>query len=558
MSNDTVSIEEQLLQPNPFEPMLEPFMSPMAMSYFALIVVLLILKNIQPRNSVLGKARLATPAEVRKATQKGRRQIAEAKLTRSALELHPNLVLANVQPAMALVGQSGSGKTESVMNPALHSAIDQDWTIFCFDVKGEFLRTHGAYALAKGYDLYHYYPGHKCDGLNFLKFMNGKYDAKTAEEIAKIMEMNFGEPGERKDGFFSPQGVAALRLAFMMAKATCYPDLVTAWKFLSLPNFAKRMAKAKELNLLGEELDFGTWISEASTPLRTMSESGRTIDGILGTSMTNFLRMVDSSIIPCLTNHTIPLDMRGKQIVFFQLDETAQSATAPLVAAAIHMLITRNLRAGVNRTNPLGLFLDEFDSIYLPNIQDYINKMRSYGLVTLLSYQSNAQLYRRYSKNSAISILSSCKTKIYFNTGHHQTAQELSTDIGKTEVKYKTESKTFGKNPSRNQSEHIQLTDLVTANEVNEQKEGEAYIKSPGWGHRAYKHQFPEHHPHKKLWKETCPQIWDEKIVPYRTAEIEKMQGDNEVALINREVIAEANLPSEKELEMLSKLLVAA
>lgn len=558
MSNNTVLIKETSQQSSPLDSILKPFMSPMAMGCFALIIVLLILKNIQPQKSVLGKARFATSREVKQGCEKGKRQIAAGKTTKSALEL-ADITLADVQPAVAVIGRSGEGKTTNVADEAIKSAIDQGWTNLVFDIKGDFVKKHAAYALSKGYKVFHYYPGHPCDGLNFLEFMADKHDAKTAEEIAKIMEANFGEPGERKDGFFSPQAVAALRLAFMMAKATCYPDLVTAWKFLSLPNFAKRLAKAHELGLLREDLDFGTWISEASTSLRSMAESGRTIDGILGTSMTNFQRMIDPSIVPCLINNDIPLDLNGKEIIFFQLDEEAQSATAPLVATAINMLLVRNLKAGKVRSNPLGLFLDEFDSIYLPNIQNYITKMRSYGLVAMLSYQSNAQVYRRYSKDRAISILSSCPTKIYFNSGHTETAEQLAKSLGKTEVKFKTQSRSYGgKQPTRSISEHLQVKDLLEAHENQEQMPGEVVAISPGWKNRAYKHKFKLNEENQAMWNDKCIPEWNNNVLPFRIEKIKERDKDSTVEIINREVIADCNMPKAKELEVWGEMKIMA
>lgn len=558
MSKNTVLIKEQpITQPyNPLQPILETFFNPMTMGYFGLLIVLLIVKNFQIEKSVLTDARFATPREVKQGNQKGLEQIARGKIASSALQLE-DITISDIQPAMAVVGKSGMGKTRYVIDPAIRSAIDQGWSNLVFDVKGELIRKHAAYALAQGYEVYIYAPGFPySDGLNFLEFMADKNDAKTAEEIAKVMEANFGEPGEKKDGFFSPQAVAALRLVFMMAKSTCYPDLVTAWKFLSLPNLAKRLRAAHEFQYF-EASDLGTWIKEAATPLRSMADSGKTVQGILGTSMTNFLRIIDQSIVPCLIDNTIPLDLTGKQIVFFQLDEQAQSATAPLVATAINMLLVRNLNANVERENPLGLFLDEFDSISLPNIKDYINKMRSYGLVALLAYQSDAQIYHRYTRDYSISILSSCTIKVYFNPGHQETAEKISKSVGEKEVKYTLTSRSYGgRHPTRNVSEQIKLIPLMTANKIKRMKEREVIIDdNPGFNNQPHKKKFKKNRRNNVLWRETLPDIWFKEIKPYREAKIaERMNADVDVELSDREVIAESNMPSERELKVLQTI----
>ena len=117
--------------------------------------------------------------------------------------------------------------------------------------------------------------------------------------------------------------------------------------------------------------------------------------------MTNFQRLMDRSLLPSLTEHTIPLDLPGKQIVFFQIDEQNEAATAPLVATALSMLVKRNLNASVKRETTLGLWLDEFDSISLPDIKNWINRFAEYGMVATLSYQSNSQVKLRYSRDYA-------------------------------------------------------------------------------------------------------------------------------------------------------------
>ena len=556
MKNSSILVREQPSQTSPFQPVLDSFGSPMIMGCFALVVVLLLLQAFSGRKTVLSDARFASHREIKQGNKKGLTQIAKGEIASSALQLE-DITISDVQPAIAVVGKSGMGKTRYVIDPSLRSAIDQGWTNLVFDIKGDLIRKHAPYALAKGYKVYIYAPGFPySDGLNFLEFMKDKDDAKTAEEIAKVMEANFGVPGERKDGFFSPQAVAALRLVFMMAKSTCYPDLVTAWKFLSLPNLAKRLRTAHKYEYF-ESSDLGVWVKEASTALRSMADSGKTVQGILGTSMTNFQRIIDPSIVPCLTNHTIPLDLRGKQIVFFQLDEQATSATAPLVAAAINMLLIRNLNAEVKRDNPLGLFLDEFDSISLPNIKDYITKMRSYGLIALLAYQSDAQVYHRYTRDYAVSILSSCTTKMYFNPGHLETAERVSKSLGQKEAKYNLNSRSRGgRGATRNTSEQLKLIPLIAANKINQMATAEVIIiDNPGFSNRPYKKKFRINKRNNVLWRKTLPDIWFEKIKPCREKKIQKLMSEEiDKTIEDREIVAEANMPSEQEIEELQHI----
>ena len=533
---------------NPFEPLMGYFKSPIAWLYVVLLIALLILKNINGmgKKNVLANARFARASEIRKGAKKGERQIIEGKANRAALQLE-HLTLPDLQPAFAIFGRSRGGKTRSIGHPAVMNAIDQGWTNLVLTVKGDMFRFHAAYALAMGYEVYVYAPGTKySDGFNFLKLMEDENDAKTAEEIARVFDANFGKPGEKKDSFFSPQGVAALRLMFMLAKSSPYKDLLSAWKFLSLPNIAERLEAASRHGGLS------TWLEEAATAIRSLADIGETVGGILATAMTHFQRIVDRSILPCLLNDTIPTELSGKQIVFFQIDENAVSATAPLVAAAIHMLVTRNANAKICRQNTLGLFLEEFDSIVFPDIKTYITRFAEYGMVTMISTQSEAQVEEIYGNKMTKSILSSCGTKIYFNVAHPETAANISRALGKKQIEYKTESVTRGKGTTRNTNEHIQAVPLVHDREINEQDVGECIIMgSSGFNYRPYKTKIKIDKRNDDQWEKN-EQIWFEKIQPHREKQIAAITEDLEIAIINRKEIAEATLLTNSEWKLVT------
>ncbi|MGB5712430.1 MAG: type IV secretory system conjugative DNA transfer family protein [Waterburya sp.] len=536
-------------QPSPLDPLIAPLFTPMGISYAALFVFLLILKNFHGgQKNILADGRFALCKEVRQGEKLGRQQIARAVPNKAALKLD-RLILPDLQPAIAVVGRSRGGKTRSIVDPGIKSAIEQGWTNLVLDVKGNLMKKHAALAYAQGYDVYVYAPGFPySDGMNFLKFMEDPTDAKKAEEIATVLEANFGEPGARKDNFFSPQGVALLKLVFMLAKASPFPDLLSAWKFLSLPDLAGRLDAAHQFDQFNCEGGIGSWIGEAAVALRSVAHAEETSVGIVGSAVTNFQRLMDRSLLPSLTNHTIPLDLPGKQIIFFQIDEQNEAATAPLVATALSMLVKRNLNAQVERETTLGLWLDEFDSISLPDIKNWINRFAEYGMVATLSYQSNSQVKLRYSRDYADSVLSSCGTKIFFNTGHPETADKFSQSMGSKEVSYQSESRSYGKNNNRSLTEHKQKAPLITGAAINRFGTGECVILSPGYQYRPRKLKVKIDKKNDRLWDKSSS-IWQDKILPYRLQEKGDVSEEIETSLINRQVVAEATLPTTTELK---------
>ncbi|MEO1669247.1 MAG: type IV secretory system conjugative DNA transfer family protein [Cyanobacteria bacterium J06631_2] len=533
-------------QPNPLDPLLKPLLSPTGIGFGVLFMLLLVAKNFQGRSTVLSDGRFVSGREIAQAEKLGRKQIAEGVHNKAALKLD-RIILPDLQPAISIVGRSRGGKTRSVIDPGIKSSIEQGWTNLVLDVKGNLMRKHAAFAYANGYDVYRYAPGQDSDGLNFLKFMENGADAMSAEQIATTLEANFGEPGAKKDNFFSPQGVALLKLVFMLAKSSPFPDLLSAWKFLSLPDLAGRLEAAHQFEQF-RDIEHGNWIAEAAVALRSVGKSQDTVSGIVGSAVTNFQRMVDRSILPCLINHSIPLDLPGKQIVFFQIDEQNEAATAPLVATALSMLVNRNLNANVRRKNTLGLWLDEFDSLSLPDIKNWVNRSGEYGLVASLSYQSDSQVKLRYSRDYLDAVISSCGTKVVFNTGHPETADKLSHLIGKKEITYQSESRSYGVSQTRNTSEHKQTVPLIEGSEINRFAPGECVILSPGYQFRPRKLKIPIDKKNDRLWKRS-ENIWDNQILPHRLEQAEARTEDPEISLVNRQIIAESTLPTAAELQ---------
>jgi type IV secretion system protein VirD4 len=535
---------------NLFAPIVAPLSSPPIVGCFALFVFVLILSIITKRRPQLSDGRMATRAEVNKGRKRGLRQIARQKPNEAALEFG-SLVLSDLQPAVSVVGQSRGGKTRSIIDPGIKSAIDQEWTLLVLDVKGSLMRKHAAYAHTKGYDVYVYAPGFPySDGLNLLNFMEDASDAKAAQEIATVLNRNFEEPGSKKDPFFGPQGDSLLKTVFMLAKQSPYPDLLSAWKILSLENLAGRLAAAKHYGSFGPSGELDSWIGEAAVGLRSVHHAEETSVGIVGSAVTHFQSLVDRSILPSLLKSTIPLDLPGKQIIFFQMDEQNEAATAPLVAAAIHMLVKRNLNAATTRTHTMGLFLDEFSSIRLPDIEAWINRFAEYGMVAVLAYQSDAQKRLRYSRDHAESILSSCRTKIAFNTGHPETAEKFAASLGTKDVWYETSSRSYGKNGHRSTTEHVQKMPLVSGPAINRMQPGECVVLSPGFDYRPHQLRVPLDPKADHLWSR-CSQLWVEEICPTLTEQTEqRLAGVSmEVERADREVIAASMLPTQEELE---------
>lgn len=546
---------------------IERILTPKVVGLLGLIALLIILTTILDgsKKGKLSNNRFATQAEVNRATKLAKRQIKKGKHNKIGVLLGSNqhLGLPNLQPAVAVVGSSRAGKTRSVLDPALKNAIEQGWSLMVLDVKGNMKKKHLPYARELGYDCYVYAPGKPySDGLNHLDFLEGPYDAKRAAELAMVVNANNRAPGQTRHEFFGSQGDGLLKADFMLAKGLLsYPDMITAWKILGLPQLGKRFFEAYERGRFDYDAEnsIDPWIGEAVTAMRTIANAEETALGVHGTAQTHFQKLVDQSMIQSMSDTTLPLKLMGKQIIFYEMDELAEEVSAPLVASAIHMGVINSLNASTKRDRPLGLFLDELSSIRLPRLEQWISRNAEYGMAAFLGYQSDAQIEMRYSRNEQISILSSCGTKFYFRLGNDQMAKTISSGLGKCEVKIQSTNRSRGKrNSTRGQSEQSTLKDLISAEEINSMDQGECIIRSPGWNNRAYRLRIPLSPIDEAIWAKG-EEIWDEHYEPMLTerAQAQLNAEDPLTMLNNREEAVRALLPSREEYQAMDKFAEA-
>ncbi len=515
------------------------------------LIAFLALAVFNGKRGVLAKGRFANGFELGKAQKKVRKQRAIRRHNEVSLRFGTDHKhgLPDLQPAIAVAGRSRSGKTASFIDPMIADAIDQDATILVYDVKGAHIERHLAYSLAKDYAPYLFAPGRKySDGLNLLDFMEDHTDGKMAYEVGHVLNANFGTPGARKDSFFGPQGDGLLKSVFMLAKAFPHQDFLSAWKILSLPDLPSRLlAASRSQNSVSVDPELIQWAMEAATGTISVASASQTSGGIVGTAVTHFQQLIEPSIIPCLMTSTIPLDLKGKQIVFFQPSMEAQASTTPLVAAAIHMLVNRNLNNRVKRDRPLILFLDEFTTALFPDIERWISLLAEFGFICVLGYQSGAQLNVRYAEDKAISIVSSCGTKAFFAPGHMRTSESVATALGKKEVRYSERS-------GDKSSWHRQAVDLKPASEIDQMAVGEAIIFNPVIGkpwHLRVRYSDNDRLVKRYKW---AKKLWNEELQEKFSARAARhYQGSINRALVNRGVIANGMLPTLKELEAVNK-----
>jgi type IV secretory pathway TraG/TraD family ATPase VirD4 len=345
------------------------------------------------------------------------------------------------QRGTMVCGAPGSGKTFSVIDPMVRSVIDQGFPICLYDFKfpGGQAEIHAAYARSKGYDVRIFAPGFEgTESCNLLDFLRSADDAETAGQIAKVLNSNFSLNGGKgsEDPFFKLSGDQLIKATLQLAKLSEYPDFLTCQKILALD--------PSELIDRVKGADISPWVKVSWDQFMSMRESEKTAASVAAIASLMFTNFVSPEILPCLCGKsTIPLDLEGKQMIIFGMDQNRRDIVGPILATVLHMIVVRNISK--QRIDPLAVFLDELPTIALPSLVNWLNESRSAGFCGVLGYQNMTQLEKAYDKETARAIMSGCNTKFIFNPGEYESAKYFSDYLGDEEVHYRQRSRSSSK-----------------------------------------------------------------------------------------------------------------
>ncbi len=350
------------------------------------------------------------------------------------------------QRGTTVCGAPGSGKTFSVIDPMIRSVIDQGFPICLYDFKfpGGQAEIHAAYARNKGYDVRIFAPGFEgSESCNLLDFLKSADDSETAGQIAKVLNKNFSLNGGKggEDPFFQLSGDQLIKAVLQLAKLSKYPDFLTCQKILALD--------AADLIDRVKAAEISPWVKTSWDQFMSMRESEKTAASVAAIASLMFTNFVSPDILPCLCGKsTIPLDLEGKQMIIFGMDQNRRDIVGPILATVMHMIIVRNIAK--KRIDPLAVFLDELPTIALPNLVNWLNESRSAGFCGVLGYQNMTQLEQAYGKETSRAILSGCNTKFIFNPGEYESAKYFSDYLGDEEIRYKQRSRSNSKDGGSN------------------------------------------------------------------------------------------------------------
>lgn len=463
------------------------------------------------------------------------------------------LWIPDAQRGIAVCGAPGSGKTFSIINPAIRSAIELGHPVVLYDFKyPDQAELIAAYAVKHGYSVKVFAPGYpESEVCNPLDFLDWPDDALSARQIAMVMNRNFAlNANSSEDKFFADAGDQLTQAILMLSKSMPAPDLLMASAILNLDELPKRLQTAKNRAVAYKGWELNNWVYMAFSQLLQLQGSEKTVAGVVGTASKVFSRFLSPELVSAFCGKTtLPIEMEGKQLTILGLDRRKREAIAPLTATILHMLVTRNVTK--RRSDPLVLAIDELPTLYLPFLTQWLNENRSDGLVTIIGFQNMTQLEKAYTREISRSILGGCATKAIFNPQDQDSARWFSDYLGEEQISLKQKSKSNGKGgTSSSTSDHLQKRHIIESAQFNKLPTGKCIFINPAYGRKdeeaiplIHKVQIPKADIQAEAWsKSKWPKLRGRLIQQSG----QTLKGDAvDAAMANRMAIATEYFPLE-------------
>lgn len=381
-----------------------------------------------------------------------------------------------------ICGGPGSGKSKSVVNQLIYSAIDQGLSGWLYDFKfpTAFGRLDGSsqteqilgYAEKAGYHINIFAPGFpESDVCNPLDFLRSPTDSETAQQLAIAMNRNFKLLSkEKEDPFFSPAGDQLCTAVLMLAKSTRFPDIMMCQAILSMEKIIERVQAAN--------IDY--FIKAAFGQIISSAKSEKTVASIISTANLLFTRFIKPSILPAFCGpSSLPLDTKNKQLTVFGMDRERRDVVGPLLASVIHMIVNHHVCLAPSES--VFLSLDEVRTLYLPHLVSWPNENRSDGLITIVACQNNVQLEEVYGIQYK-ALIGGLGTKVFLNPQEIDAARMASDLLGEEEIRYKQRSRGIsGGKRSVTISEQERTRKLFEPSQFLKLPTGHCIIINPGY-----------------------------------------------------------------------------
>lgn len=395
------------------------------------------------------------------------------------------LIVNKPQQNIYIDGGPGSGKSESFIKGIIYQCAERNYPGFIYDWEGDPTKDGSPILSKVAYGCIEHFKSKGCDTpqfafINFVdmsrtarvNILSEKYMIKGNESlfirnIAITLMKNLESSWKEKTDFWANNAINYVysiaykcykerdkgigTLAHAIAFALSDSELVFQW-LSEDPEITLNMSSMFSAWKLGAQQQTAGAVSSAQTPLVLLNNK--------------YIFWVFSP----LPEEEFSLDITNKKhstLLCIGNAPTIKEAVSPAISCIASVIMSQMNNPGKNKS----VFLvDEFPTIILQGIDNFIGTARKHYVATILAVQDFNQAVRDYGEKSAKILKAACGTQAYGMTGNDNTAKDIESLFG--EQKEAQESYSHQDTGSGSMTESLQKEKVVKARDVAGQPVG--------------------------------------------------------------------------------------
>lgn len=357
-----------------------------------------------------------------------------------SLSINRAVTIRNPFAGIFISGGAGSGKSKSLIEPLIKEAGKKDYTGIIYDFKWPELAQYVATAYQDSPVKQYYF---NFDDLNRSHRINPiapelMTKESFAREFAFCILANLNPQMISRPDFWSDNSTTLLTAIFWYLREK-HPV------FCTLPH-AIAMALQPNMEALLMELSTVPKCADMISSIMTAFERGadNQLAGVLSSLQVSLSKINLDEIYYLMSGSDFSLqlnDPESRGILTIGNNPQLSTTYAPIIGLILTSVSKQLNRPGKEKSV---FMLDEFPTIYVPNVEQLPATARSNKVATILACQDITQIVDRYGKEKAETILSNLGNQFYGRTPNPQTARRVSEIFGKTDREVLSSSREGG------------------------------------------------------------------------------------------------------------------
>lgn len=359
------------------------------------------------------------------------------------LTLNGKVDIENPYAGVFISGGAGAGKSKSIIEPVIQDAGRKGFTGVVYDFKfpelAQYVNTAYQNSNVKPYFI-NFSDLNRSNRINPIApelMINDSF----AREFAYSILANLNPSMISKPDFWSDNATALLASTFwyLRKRQPQYCTLPHAMSMILQPNLEAL------LRTLSDEPKCADMIAPILTAFANGADNQ--LAGVISSLQVSLSKINTEEVyyITSASDFSLTLnDASSKGILVIGNNPVLASTYSPVIG-----LILTSISKILNQQNKeKSLFmLDEFPTVFVPNIEQLPATARSNKVATVLACQDIAQMIDKYGKEKTDTILSNLGNQFYGRTTNPTTAQRVSQMFGKSDKLMETHSDNYERTP---------------------------------------------------------------------------------------------------------------